>query len=77
MSVVLNRLSDNMRGILENRLKLILPDIIGKLQSAFVHGRLITDNALLDFQWTTKKKKGKKGLVGKARYHMAKAYDHI
>ena len=55
-----------------NRLKLILPDIIEKFQSAFVPGRLITDNALLAFEsfhYMRKKKKRQEGVCGfKARY---------
>ena len=62
-----------------NRLKLILPDIIEKFQSAFVPGRLITDNALLpseSFHYMRKKSKGKKGCVA-LKLHMSKAYDRI
>jgi len=62
-----------------NRMKIILPDIIGKFQSAFVPGRLITDNALLAFEsfhWMRKKKRGKHGGVG-IKLVMAKEYDCI
>lgn len=65
--------------VITNRIKAILPDIIDLEQSAFVQGRLITDNALIAmecFHWLKKKKKGKKGVMA-LKLDMSKAYDII
>jgi hypothetical protein len=53
--------------MLSHRLKQYLPDIISDHQSAFVPGRLITDNILIAYEsiHTMKKKKGKKGLFAR------------
>jgi hypothetical protein len=55
--------------VLANRLKIILPDIITPTQSAFVPGRLISDNILIAYElmhymWSIK-------------LDMSKAYDHV
>lgn len=48
-------------------------------QSAFVPGRLITNNALIAFEifhYMRKNTKGKKGVVG-MKLDMSKAYDRV
>jgi hypothetical protein len=62
-----------------NRIKTILPEIISPQQSAFLPGRLITDNTLLAFETfhhIKHNKNKKKGLVG-IKLDMAKAYDRL
>lgn len=62
-----------------NRIKHILPDIIGEEKRAFVKGRIITDNALVVmecFHWMKKKKKGKCGVMA-IKLDMSKAYDYL
>ena len=62
-----------------NRIKLILPYTMGPYQSAFVLGKLITNNALIAFEifhYIRKKKIGNVSVAG-LKLDMAKAYDRI
>ncbi|XP_058787037.1 uncharacterized protein LOC131661492 [Vicia villosa] len=62
-----------------NRVKWVLQEVIDVEQSAFVHGRLIIDNALISlecFHWMKKKTKGKKGVMV-LKLDMSKAYDRV
>jgi hypothetical protein len=62
-----------------NRVKIILPNIVKEFQSAFLPGRLITDNSLIvfeTFQYLKKPRKNNNGFVG-IKLDIAKAYDSL
>lgn len=65
--------------VLANRLKVFLPSIIEENQSAFVPGRLITDNVILSsevFHYMNNNQAKKRGWMA-LKLDMSKAYDHM
>lgn len=65
--------------VLANRLRKILPEVIGEHQSAFVPNRGIADNVLIAFEllhYMQQKKRGTEGDVA-LKLDVSKAYDRV
>jgi len=63
--------------VLANRLRVVFPDIITPNQSAFVSGRLISDNILIAYELTHYLVNKRDGNLGYAaiKLDMSKAYE--
>ncbi|KAL9680378.1 hypothetical protein QQ045_018257 [Rhodiola kirilowii] len=72
-------ISKTVAKVIVNRLQQILPGIISPSQSAFIKGRLITDNFLIAHEiahFIKNTRNGKKG-YGSLKLDMSKAYDRV
>lgn len=76
---VCNVLIKIVTKMLANMMKTILPSITLETQSAFISGRIITDNVVAAFEvnhWMHKKTQGKMGFSA-LKIDMSKAYDRV
>ncbi|XP_062085599.1 uncharacterized protein LOC133791697 [Humulus lupulus] len=65
--------------VLANRMRGLIDQIISDTQSAFIPGRLISDNVMVAFEvmhYLKRKRKGKKGFMA-LKLDMSKAYDRV
>ncbi|CAM8980230.1 unnamed protein product [Rhodiola kirilowii] len=72
-------ISKTVAKVIVNRLQLILPEIISPAQSAFIKGRLITDNFLIAHEiahFIRNTRNGNKS-YGSLKLDMSKAYDRV
>lgn len=62
-----------------NRLKLVLPDIVGDTQNEFIPGRMMSDNCFIAHEIVNHVKKRKKGgrFEGILKVDLSKAYDRV
>lgn len=65
--------------VLANRIKLVITNVISDSQSAFIEGRLITDNVLVASEVNHFLKRKRQGKVGVAalKVDIRKAYDRM
>ncbi|KAL5567823.1 hypothetical protein UlMin_024398 [Ulmus minor] len=65
--------------MLSNRLRLVMNNVISEEQSAFIPGRLISDNAIIGFEClhAIKRKRSKKKGYLALKLDMAKAFDRV
>ena len=76
---LVNMVSRILSKVLANRLEIVLPSVISDAQSAFVPGRLITDNTTIAYellQRTRNRRKEKKGKMT-IKLNISKAYDQV
>ncbi|XP_074378461.1 uncharacterized protein LOC141719998 [Apium graveolens] len=74
-----NVLARILSKVLSNRLKQCLKSIVSDKQSAFIEGRLLTDNAMLAFEinhYMKRRTQGKNGLAA-LKIDISKAYDRL
>lgn len=68
-----------MAKVLANKIKIVLPGVIAENQSAFVHGRNITENVLIAFEMIHHMRLKNRGLEGEValKLDISKAYDRV